>query len=859
MRHDKRGFSLIELSMVIAISGLMLGFVLQSKQSAGISTCYPATKNQLATIRTAIESFARKNDRLPMPASRTAGVEDITYGREALAAGVTTAGTSYWGAVPFQALALPASFGADCWGNKLTYVVTSALTTNATSGGFMDTTVNGTITLKSTTATTINTATAYAVISHGEDGLGAVKANATTASWCSGATLKSLNCLATAATVADAAFNNGSGAGGNYYDDVIVTRGKPQTVANTNLYCWGGDSYGYGILGDGSYAVHNITTPTRVKSGVTFAKFREVGGYLAPGTMCALTADGTAYCWGDNPNGQVGDGTSGNKRPVPTAVSTSVKFSKIYTFVYGNAESYTAALAPDGTPYMWGPLGWRTATGANYLSPLAVSTSVKFTKLVSPYGSLCGLTAAGDVYCWGSDTYAQGQYIPNFSPGSFGTVQIVQGGHKFADIYSQVSSICGITNASDPSGAGKLFCWGVFGPIGNGIPALTITGISKANPGIITYTGSYSLRSGDTFIIRNVQGMTGVNYSTYVVPYTGYTATTTPMAQAYYLSGIDTSSYGTYTSGGQIIVTSSPVPREVTVSGITFTSFADGYTGTDTSPRVTGSDGKLYLWGLMDHGETGWGATPGGRVLSGASISSISLTNPAVATTTTAHGLTAGDYIFYFSGDAPTPAMAYYGAYYIVGTVTSSTTFQIKNMNGVNINASTSTGTGAGQENKVPTDGSFFTWRIGDTWHDTGSFSMLPVSGITNITNAINMSGLANSFGVSSGVPYGWGAGSGWGCPLGNNTTGSSYTPTPLTMTGITFSGYIYGDACTNYLTDTSNNLYCWGKNSVYNCGLGTTTDVLKPTLIPGGKTWSAISAVGAGYGGSAFCGIATN
>lgn len=67
-------FSLIELAMVLAVSGLMVGFLLQANtQSSGGTECTTATKIQLSTIRAAVEQFARKNDRLPLPAARNVG------------------------------------------------------------------------------------------------------------------------------------------------------------------------------------------------------------------------------------------------------------------------------------------------------------------------------------------------------------------------------------------------------------------------------------------------------------------------------------------------------------------------------------------------------------------------------------------------------------------------------------------------------------------------------------------------------------------------------------------------------------------------------------------------------------------
>ena len=56
---------------------------------------------------------------------------------------------------------------------------------------------------------------------------------------------------------------------------------------------------------------------------VTFVRMAAGNGYT-----CALTADGTAYCWGENNDAQLGDGST-TFRSLPTKVLTEVKFATI--------------------------------------------------------------------------------------------------------------------------------------------------------------------------------------------------------------------------------------------------------------------------------------------------------------------------------------------------------------------------------------------------------------------------------------------------------------------------------------------------------------------------------------------------
>jgi alpha-tubulin suppressor-like RCC1 family protein len=88
-------------------------------------------------------------------------------------------------------------------------------------------------------------------------------------------------------------------------------------------YCWGLNDagileYGAGRLGDGSLT--SRSTPTRVAGGLAFARV-EVGH--AGMQTCGLTAALRAYCWGGNRYGEVGDGTTVDRRvPSPVADPT---------------------------------------------------------------------------------------------------------------------------------------------------------------------------------------------------------------------------------------------------------------------------------------------------------------------------------------------------------------------------------------------------------------------------------------------------------------------------------------------------------------------------------------------------------
>jgi alpha-tubulin suppressor-like RCC1 family protein len=63
---------------------------------------------------------------------------------------------------------------------------------------------------------------------------------------------------------------------------------------------------------------------------------------------CGVTTDGSAYCWGNNQGGKLGDGTA-QTRVAPTRVATMEKFSAISA-----GASLSCGIATGGVAYCWG-------------------------------------------------------------------------------------------------------------------------------------------------------------------------------------------------------------------------------------------------------------------------------------------------------------------------------------------------------------------------------------------------------------------------------------------------------------------------------------------------------------------------
>jgi alpha-tubulin suppressor-like RCC1 family protein len=220
--------------------------------------------------------------------------------------------------------------------------------------------------------------------------------------------------------------------------------------------CWGEN--GSGALGDGTAA--NSSVPVAVAGGLQFASVASTNGdesFFA----CGLTPAGAAHCWGDNGNGQLGDGgAAGAISRVPVAVSGGHTFRTI-----GTSDSHACGLTVIGDVYCW---GWNhrgqlgDGTTIDRTTPVKVGGGPRFAVLnVGEYVN-CGLTVTGSALCWGDNR--RGQLGNGAVSESSPTPVAVSGGHRFAVTAQGWNFTCGVTLAD------KGYCWGwnAGGYLGNG-------------------------------------------------------------------------------------------------------------------------------------------------------------------------------------------------------------------------------------------------------------------------------------------------------------------------------------------------------------------------------------------------------
>jgi alpha-tubulin suppressor-like RCC1 family protein len=199
-------------------------------------------------------------------------------------------------------------------------------------------------------------------------------------------------------------------------------------------------SWGYpGLQGDGVGANGNNSTSIYGKilravntNGTAFNNVSTVvNGYSH---TLAIKADGSLWSWGDNSNGELGNGKSASGFPPqlnPGAVlnANGTPFSDVASVSGG--FHYTLAVKTDGSAWAWGRsvsgvLGNNSTTQANVLNPTQVLTSATtpltgVRQLAANDDHAAALKTDGTVWVWGS---GQAGRLGDGNGNSFSTVAI---------------------------------------------------------------------------------------------------------------------------------------------------------------------------------------------------------------------------------------------------------------------------------------------------------------------------------------------------------------------------------------------------------------------------------------------------
>jgi alpha-tubulin suppressor-like RCC1 family protein len=247
-----------------------------------------------------------------------------------------------------------------------------------------------------------------------------------------------------------------------------IAAGYRHTCAITQsggVKCWGNNEYGQ--LGDGTTVQRHLPVDVLgLSSGVKALA-------LGHEHSCALTVTGGVKCWGDNRAGAIGNGAGGNANVRQlTPVDVVGMTSGIKAIAAG--FSFTCAVTAEGSAKCWG-INQRGQLGngnggeeVDYeLLPVnVVGLSSEVTSIAAGSNFACAVTTFGDVQCWGANDRGQ---LGDGTGGNLGDHQLVP--VNVVGLSSAISLVeLGFAHGCALTSAGGVECWGSNdqGQVGDG-------------------------------------------------------------------------------------------------------------------------------------------------------------------------------------------------------------------------------------------------------------------------------------------------------------------------------------------------------------------------------------------------------
>jgi len=595
---------------------------------------------------------------------------------------------------------------------------------------------------------------------------------------------------------------------------VAISSGNEHTCAildDGTVSCWGSNEWGQ--LGDGTNYRRNTPNQTSSLGTGRTAVAISSGNYHT----CAILDDGTVSCWGNNPGGQLGDGTNTDQyTPTQTSSLGTGRTAVAITAGY----SHTCALLDDSSVSCWGyngdgQLGDGTNTDrgpSNQTSSLGTGRTA--VAISSGASHTCALLDDGTVSCWG------GNYVGQLGDGTGGNVS--QNNNR--NTPNQTSSFgTGRTAVAISSTIGghtcailddaSVSCWGDnwYGQLGDG------TNTNRDTP---TQTSSLGTNRGAVVI------SSGYRYTCVI------------------LNDTSVSCWGKNTFGqlGDGTNTDRGTPTQISSLGTGRTAVAISSGGGHTCAIL--DDGTVSCWGYNHEGQLGDGTTID--------------RNTPTQTASLGTGRTA---VAISSGDYNTCALLDDGTVSCWGSNDNGELGDGTNTNRSTPLPTSSLGTNRGavaissggvHTCAVLDDGSVSCWgwnnygQLGDgTITDRSTPTQTSSLGTGRTAVAISSGGIQTCAVLDDASVSCWG--DNWYGELGDGTTTQRNTPTPTSSLGTGRTAVAissgYGHACA--VLDNAS-VSCWGYNAYGQIGDGTTTNRNTPTQTSSlgiGRTAVAISS----------------
>ena len=233
---------------------------------------------------------------------------------------------------------------------------------------------------------------------------------------------------------------------------------------NGKAFCWGNGALGV----PGTYKSRD---PVAVDTSGVLAGKTLVDIATDEAHTCVVDDAGKAYCWGEDNFGEVGNGDDDSTQVPAKVVGKGVLKGEVLVAIQTTMFN-TCALSDDGDVFCWG--GWLgDGSGTTSQTPVRtdlsmVSAGETVTSLQGSYDTPCLITDAGHAYCWGSSY--RGQTGTGKVTGSvIRPTPVVRDGVLSGQMLTKLvmptnTTMCGL------SAAGRIYCWGddQYGLLGNG-------------------------------------------------------------------------------------------------------------------------------------------------------------------------------------------------------------------------------------------------------------------------------------------------------------------------------------------------------------------------------------------------------
>ncbi|HLY09783.1 MAG TPA: RCC1 repeat-containing protein [Planctomycetota bacterium] len=599
-----------------------------------------------------------------------------------------------------------------------------------------------------------------------------------------------------------------------------------------------GQAYYYVVGASNAFGQSPVSGEIRLVSGIFAAQ-------VATGIThtLALLTDGSLWGWGDDLNGNLGDGRTSTL----SAVAVEVPLTDVSAIAVGNRSS--VALCKDGTVWTWGintagQLGNGTVSSGS-ATPVQAGTPSGIVSISAGSDFNLAIRSDGTLWGWGNNTAGQ-LGVRNTGPSVSTPLQIPG--------LSNVRAVAaGLFHSLALLSDGTVWAWGTNdeGQLGDGTQTSRIDPVVVTNLTDITAlaAGSYhslALASDGRVwawggLFRTPQGAGTATASGTSLPLVVPNLSAVQAIGAGYFYSVALRSDGSLWSWGSNTSgllgfpgagTASLLPVEIPLLGQIQALAAGQY---DAAAIQAG--GLLWGWGDNTYGQLGNGSAGivplpiPARDL--ASLSAIGFGSGA--------GLALrSDHTLWSWGDGSVGQLGDGGAARATGD-------RVQVSAPAGLSSPVALAVSAGLDLVLNSDGSVWSWGNDDDYalgHTTTIFNLpeqIPtLSGITGIA-----AGNQNGFAVGAGgVVWGWGFNG-----IGNAGTGTSPNdvPTPTPLPGLSGITAVASGVSAGLALGPGGAVWTWGNNADGELGIGTTSGQSGiPVLVPG---LSGVVAIAAGNG----------